>query len=118
MIEQIIFDYLNSKLDVPVYTMQPEEQFDSEGNPLSYVLIEKTGGGVTDHVPSATVAIQSYGPTLYESALLNEIVITAMEEIVELPAIGRCHLDTDYNFTDTRRKIPRYQAVYDIRYYK
>ena len=111
MVEKIIYDYLSMALDVPVYVMQPDDA------PEKYVLLEKTGGGVDNKVSTATVAIQSYAGSLYEAAVLNENVKAAMDLIVALPKIGRCHLDTDYNFTDTVRKRPRYQAVYDIRYY-
>lgn len=111
MLEKTIYDYLTAQLSVPVYTTQPDNA------PASYVLFERVGGGVSDHVPSASVALQSYGPTLYEAAALNEELITAMDGIVALPSIGRCKLENTYNYTDIERKRYRYQAVYDIRYY-
>ena len=111
MVEQIIYNYLTDTLTVPVYTTQPDDA------PPRYVLFEKTGGGLENRVNAATVAVQSYGPSLYDAAVLNETVKQAMDGLVALPEIGRCSLDTDYNFTDTERKRYRYQAVYDIMFY-
>lgn len=45
-----------------------------ETMPETYVLIEKTGSGMNNHIKSATFAIQSYASSLYEAASLNEIV--------------------------------------------
>ena len=111
MIEQIILDYLAGKLSVPV---RMEEE---PGLPDSYVLIEKTGGGETNYIKRSTVAIQSYAGSLYEAARLNEAVKTAMNGMVELDAVSKCSLNSDYNYTDTSRKKYRYQAVYDIVHY-
>ena len=111
MIEKIIMDYLDANLGVPAYMEQPESK------PASYVLIEKTGGGKTNQISSATIAIQSYADTFMNAASLNEEVKNAMESITELDEIGGCHLNSDYNFTDTSRKKYRYQAVFDITHY-
>lgn len=111
-IEQIVLEHLTEALDVPVYIMRPDNA------PDSYVIIDKTSGGEDNKVPQATVAIQSYGKTVYDASQLNEQVITAMQDILALPSIGRCKLDNDYLFTDQVRKVPRYQAVFDIRFYK
>ena len=34
-----------------------------------------------------------------------------------LPEIVSCTLNTDYNFPDTTRKLPRYQAVFEVVHY-
>ena len=113
MIEKIILDRLSEKLagSPPVYMETPENA------PDSYVLIEKTGGGEIDRIESAMVAIQCYGPSLYEAAALNERVKNIMREITELDSVSACDLNSDYNFTDPDTKRYRYQAVYDIVYY-
>lgn len=109
MIEKIILDYLTEKLQVSVSL---------EDEPLTkYVLISRTGGGEDDLINSGTIAIQSYGESLYEAVTLNEEVKNAMAKIKELSTISRCKLNTDYNYTDTQTKKYRYQAVYDIVYY-
>lgn len=111
MIEEIVMEYLEEKLSVPV---RLEEE---PGIGPGYVLIEKTGGGKTNCISRATLAIQSYGSTTYAAAELNEEVKEAMESIVELDEVSRCSLNSDYNYTDTAQKKHRYQAVFDLVHY-
>lgn len=114
MIEKAILDYLNEKLSVSAYMEVPEVEDD-----LCFVVIEKTGSGYDNHIYSATVAVQSYAPTLVEAASLNATVIEKMEEIPNhVINIGRCELNSDYNFSSTGQKRRRYQAVFDLSYVK
>lgn len=111
MIEVILRNYLLSVLDVPVYLEIPKDRADT------FVVIEKTGGGITNHIKRATFTVQSCAPSMYEAAALNEEVKTAMEGAVELPDIARSHLESDYNFTDQSKKYYRYQAVFELIHY-
>ena len=111
MIEQIVYDYLSDELDVPVYLIRPDDA------PTEYVVIEKTGGGESDRVENATLAVQSYGKNMYRTVTINKQVKTAMAGIEALPSIGRCRLENDYNFADLQRKVPRYQAVFSLLFY-
>jgi len=111
MIELIILNHLKNKLLEPVSL---EKQSVQTGN---YIVFEKTSSGKTNHMPTATIAFQSYGKTLYEAAELNERLKTAVESLTELEEIRGITLNSDYNFTDTTTKEYRYQAVYEIRYY-
>ena len=111
MIELIILDHLNNKLDVPVSLEKPSSQTGS------YVVFEQTSSGKSSHLPSATFAFQSYADSLYNAAVLNKEVKMAVESIIELDEIRGLTLNSDYNFTDTTTKEYRYQAVYEIRYY-
>lgn len=108
MIEKIVLDYLTLELSVPVHMETPEHV------PQSYVLIEKTGGGKENLIESATLAFQSYAPTLYEAAALNQSVIAALDRITDVLDISYASRNSDYNFTDTRTKQYRYQAVYNF----
>lgn len=112
MIEKIILDYL-AGAGVTAYMEIPEG-----GGVMPYVVIEKTGGSLDQHIRRATVAIQSYGASLYQAANLNTQIIALMEDIVLLPEISACELNSDYNFTDTTKKEYRYQAVYDLVYFE
>lgn len=113
MIEITIIQYLGRLLEnVPVLAERPEEP-----DP-TYVLIERVGSDVRNHISYATIAIQSYGPTLLAAAELNERVETAMAEITDLTDISRCELNSSYNYTDTETKEYRYQAVFDLTYMK
>ena len=111
MVEKIVKDYLQSSLDIPVRL----EEDDSLGK--EYVMIEKTGSSLENHIASATLAIQSYSMSLFGAASLNERVKKVMENIIELDDICSCNLNSDYNYTDTGRKKYRYQAVFDITHY-
>ena|SRR5690625_3680538 len=111
MIELIILEHLKAKLPEHVDLEKPNS---SLGN---YVVFEKTSGGKSNHLPSATFAFQSYGKSLYEAVELNNRVKEAVESLIELDEIRGLDLNSDYNFTDTTTKEYRYQAVYDIRYY-
>lgn len=111
MVENIVKNYLQSSLNVPV-RLEEEDNLGKE-----YILIEKTGSSKENHVASATLAVQSFSMSLYGAATLNERVKTAMEKIIELDDISKCELNSDYNYTDTNRKKYRYQAVFDIVYF-
>lgn len=110
MIEKIVLDYLNEVLKVPVFIEMPEKPLER------FVLVEKTGGSVSNYIENATLAIQSYADSLYSAAELNEEVKDAMDRITFTLDISNSKLNTDYNFTDTTKKKYRYQAVYDLTY--
>ncbi|MGM9593129.1 MAG: hypothetical protein ACI3U8_02130 [Candidatus Onthomonas sp.] len=108
MIEKTVQDYLNDTLEVSAYLERPADR------PERYVLVCKTGGSERNHISYGTVALQSYAPSKYEAAVLNEQVKAAMRGIAALPQVSRAELNRDYDYTDTTRKEYRYQAVYDL----
>ncbi len=112
MIEKIILDYLNGVLDYPCYMEKPEDA------PDEYILIERTSGGSENYIQTATFAVQSYSTSLYGAAALNEKAVEAMEGLISLNSISKSKKETDYNFTDTSKKGYRYQAVFDITFFK
>ena len=111
MIEATLLGYLNATLSAPCYMEMPEN---ASG---SFVVIEKTGSSITNRITNATFAIQSYGPSLYDAAVLNEQVKEAMEDMIVRDDISRVELNSDYNYTDTALKLYRYQAVFIVTYY-
>lgn len=111
MIELAIKKYLDGRLSVPSFFERPANP------PKSYVLFEKTGSSKSNQLPSSTFAFQSYGPSMYEAAVLNEEVKMTVEELIILDEISRVSLNSDYNYTDTTTKEYRYQAVFDINHY-
>lgn len=115
MIEDVIKNFLESKLTVPVLMEIPK-------SPASqFVVIEKTGGGQENYINSSILAVKSYAPSLFEAAQLNEQVkewmLDGVEGAITLSEIARIRLDSDYNYTDTTSKRYRYQAVFDIKHY-
>ena len=105
MIEKTILDYLEEHLTVPVYMEEPINK------PASYVLIERTGSSESDLIESTTFALQSYGASLYDAAVLNMAVKARIKQAVELPSVSAVYINSDYNFTDTETKRYRYQCV-------
>lgn len=110
MIEKLVRDFLLAG-GLPAAMEMPE----SYAPPL--VVVEKVGSSPGDRIRRATLAIQSYGATLYDAAALNEAVCARMELIAAEPKICRVVLNSDYNYTDTETKRYRYQAVFDITHY-
>ncbi|ADA64779.1 hypothetical protein [Lactococcus lactis] len=111
MIEIIIKNFLDTHLSVSSFLEKKGEM------PSSYVLFEKTGSSKSNHLLSSTFAFQSYAPSMYEAAKLNEELKKVVERLIELNEISDVSLNSDYNFTDTETKEYRYQAVFDINHY-
>jgi len=119
MIEVTMLNFLKSKMAVDVYLETPSDP------PSSYILIEKTGSGRSNHINNSTIAVQSFAASLYEAALLNENVKEALlgggtsydDGIVSESSVCSIELNSDYNATDTQKKQYRYQAVYDLIHY-
>lgn len=111
MVEEIIRDYLAENLSeaVEVLLEKPEGK-----QPKRMVIIERTGSSEHELVESVMIAIQSYAPSLYEAARLNDAVKLVMREAAIHPGISACKINTDYNYTDPTTKEYRYQAVYDV----
>ena len=66
---------------------------------------------------NSSLAIQSYGASLYDAAKLNEKIKNLMYDLIEVPEVARVKLNSDYNFIDTEIKRYRYQAIFDIYHY-
>lgn len=111
MIETIIIRYLTDH-GFQAYGEEPRKPVS-----MPYHVIQKTGGGEEHHLRRATIAVQSYGETLYEAAMANEAMVSAVLDMGALDAISSVSLNSDYNFTDTAAKRYRYQAVFDFIYY-
>ena len=115
MVELIVLSYLEDELTVPCAMQEPANK--TPGNDR-FVVLEKTGSSLTNHIYTATFAIQSYAPTLYEAAQLNEDVKAAMLDIIkDTDEITRVSLISDYAFTKESTKQPRYQAVFELTHY-
>lgn len=112
LLEAFVIGKLSDSLSVPVYAEIPDA-YPQTG----FVIVERTGSWKSNHVPGATLALQSYGETLLGAMQLNESVKAAMEAMAAEPEIGACRLNSDYNWSDPQTKRYRYQAVFDVTYY-
>ena len=81
MIETIVLDYLSSVLPEPCSLEVPERP------PARFVVLEKTGSSSENYINTASFAVQSYAPSLFEAAELNERVKAAMDDLIQLPDI-------------------------------
>lgn len=111
IIEEVVRDYLDEQLTVPVILQRTRKMTEP------YVMIQKTGGGQTNRINSALIAIQSYGASIHVASDLNEQVKAAMDDIVELSGVSDVSLNSDYNYTDEERGEYRYQAVFELTHY-
>lgn len=106
--ELVVLNHLKSLLNVPVAMEHSADLQDR------YVIVERIGGSIADHIRSSSFAIQSYGKSLLDACQINEEVKRAMDSIIESSHVSKCVLDSDYNYTDQTTKQYRYQAVYDL----
>lgn len=113
MIEKTVFDYLTNNMNVPVFMEVPETDIPGE-----FVVVEKVGGDITDHIRNATIALQSYSlNSLYNAAALNEELHGVMDVMADnVSSVSECQMTADTNFTDTSTKRYRYQCLYNIFY--
>lgn len=117
MIEERLIQHLAGELDAPVLMEVPEiPSADYPEWPEELVVVSRLGGSKTDHLSEASFALQSYGESLYAAAKLNQKVQAAMEDFYTLQNIGRVHLSSCYNHTDTRSGRYRYQSTYNINF--
>lgn len=113
MIEKIVIDYLHEQLDVAVKAEVPA---DYQGGELC--VVELLGASRDDRLPGAVVAVQSYASSLLGAAELSDRVTDAMLEITALDSVSWCGLNSAYNFTDESIGRYRYQAIFEINWYK
>ena len=113
ILEAFLVKWLNEKTGYDVYTEAPG------GHPEEFYLVERTGSQTENHITTATIAIQSWNSgSMYAAAEMNEVLTETMQALFAEPEISSCKLSADYNFTDTETKYYRYQAVYNITYYR
>jgi hypothetical protein len=115
IIEKVILNYLLGKniqhAQRNIYMETPKNE------PDEYVLIEKTGGPQEDGITHATIAIQSLSSkSMLRVVEINEAVKEAMAELPDHTNVYGCHLNTDYNYTNTSTRMYRYQAVFIVDY--
>lgn len=107
MIEQLVIQYLNSVMDVPVYAEIPEGATDAD----TYVVIDKSGSQRDGRIESAVIIAYSYAPSKFEAAALNDAVKEALLNIDTLDTVSAVRLNSDGNATDDQMKNYRYQCV-------
>ena len=111
MIETIVKDFMESRLPVPVFMEYPKEPH------KRFVVLRKAGSDRDNLIDTAMFVADSYAESMYESANLNALVVSAFDNLVELDVVSSSKRAGDYNATDTQNKRYRYQAVCNVTYY-
>ena len=118
MIELTVLNYLKEAFPNTKVVMEITPGIGDE-----FILIEKTGSGQSafsvssDLLTRSTFAVQSWAGSLYRAMSLNAEVVSAMLGITSIKEVSDVELNSDYNYTDTETKHPRYQAVFDLVHY-
>lgn len=110
MIEQIVLDFLSEKLPYPVRMEVPAEA------PSRFFVLRKADSSRENYVDTAMFTVLSYAESLLEAAKANELVKSAMDDLIELDDISASRRNGDYPFPDPNTKQHRYQAVYSVTY--
>ena len=97
--------------EIPVYVNVPPDPGPER------IVIERTGGSLSNHIRYATIAVQSIAGNMYLAAMIHEKAIRWMLEAADLDVIGSVKLNSEYNYTFEAMKEYRYQAVFDIAFY-
>ena len=115
LIESNVIAHLSRHMTDCLVCAEVPEDYPADG---ALVVVSRLGGGNTNHLRTARLAIQTYGASLLDAATRCEAAIAAMET---LPAEDECvtavRIDTSYNFTDETTKRYRYQCVLYVTYY-
>jgi len=112
MIELIVKKFIDENLNYPAYMEVPNSP------PDKFFIIEKISGSRDEQIYSATVAIQSYGPSMYQTALIcEELNESILNDFITCPEVSKVELNSSYNYPDTSTKRYRYQSLFEIYYY-
>lgn len=114
MIEKQIKDYLNAN-DIIVYM---DDNVDI--NDVNYVTISKDNEFKVDGIWNATLTINVYSNSLYNTALLTENIVELLQSIglESTNKISSCSINRYYENTDTIKKKYRYTIDADFYFIK
>lgn len=113
VIEARIIQYLSQELEgVGVYGEVPKDL------PEKFVIVSKSGGSRSNRVSKAFITVLSYDTTMAKAATLSENVVNTLLEMPGSSAnVSSVRLNSETNYTDTTRRQPRYQAVFEVVYF-
>lgn len=109
LIEPIVLSYLQAQ-DIPAFCEIPP------GPPEEFVVMRKYDSGKSNHIEAVTLEFQSYAPSKYEAALLDEKVRTAMDNIIQLNTFSASKYGGGNDAPDNSTKAYRYKSYYNLFY--
>ena len=112
MIETKIREYLMQKVSAPVYLEVPAK------SPSEYILIQLIDAGKVEHVDAATFSVIVRSKTLYDTALLRDIVKDALFDAISLSCISHVDQGGEIAGIDSSNKVYQYDLTFNFYYYK
>lgn len=112
MIETILKEVLETKTGEKVLLEEPGIINDR------IILLERTSGGVEEHIRSAVIRIRCFEKSMYKACELCEMIRDIMLNYVDHPDISAIDLNQEYNYTDTTAKRYCYQLLFDVVYFE
>lgn len=112
MIEVLLRDFLAASLSFPVYMNVPKDP------PTEYYVLEMTGSSRSNYIWESVFAVQSYAQRQSDASdMIMDVNRVMLDELIKLDDISDVSLNGSANFTDTTKKIHRYQSVFVITHY-
>lgn len=112
MIESILIDQLKTETGHDAFVMVPDDM------PGEFYIIDRTATSQANHIVTINCAVQSYAKSAARAAEMAEQAVACLEALADRDDFSKCEMYNLYMFTDTVRKRPRYQAMFEIIYYE
>lgn len=109
MIELIIFDYIKSNIDTPI--------FFEEKNLVKYLLLEKTSTTYNEGYCQSEFILDCYEESLYKTIVFMNEMKPIIQDLIDLKEVVKVDFKTDYNSTDTEKKKYRYSLEFEVIHY-
>lgn len=108
-IEVEVIQYLSEKFPtIPVYGEVPENRT------KTMLVVDRTGGSVTNLVKTTSIVVDSYGESKAAASVLNDAVVDMMMQMTAVEGVSAVSLNSSYSDTDTASKEYRYGALFEI----
>lgn len=111
-IEVIVLRILAARLPEQIYAEYPPDP------PAAFFVLDKLADREARFVNTASFALQAYAPTKLAAARLIAGAREALDALLMLPEVSRMQPENEAPFPDTRTKAYRYQATFDVTYYR
>ncbi len=111
MIEIIVKQYLETKLDIPVYMGE-----EPENKPFEYIVLEVIDNGRINMIDAVTFNIVSYSESLQEASELNKLVKDTMYGITELDNVSSSKCGGGGQAINQATKRYAYECVFNLYY--
>lgn len=110
MIEVTVKQYLESKLNTPIYLEEPKTK------PSEYTVLRIIDNGRIDQIDACTFDIISYSTTLFKAADLNRKVKDAMYGIIELDNVSSSKCGGGGQAINQVTKQYAYECIFNLYY--